>query len=297
MVAEGGKGSKLPPAWPGGNASFRLCDLLDADAAEEAVADFEPDAVFHLAAQSSAARSYEDPAGTLRINLIGTVNLFEAARRTGTRARFLVTGSCDEYGARLSEEMPLGEDAPIDPVSPYAASKAAQNLLALQYHRAHGLDVVLTRSFNHTGPGQTPLFALPSFASQCAKAAAGKGPPVVRTGNLAVTRDFLDVRDVVSAYRALIERGRSGGVYNVCSGSGLELARALDTMIEMVGGGIEVEPDPALVRPVDMPVLIGDNGALRRDCSWEMSIGSREMISDLVSWWVEAESGREGLTE
>lgn len=268
-----------PPGFP-----VERCDLLDARAVEQVLSRHRPEAIFHLAAQSSAARSFEDPRGTFEANVTATVVLLEAVRRIVPGARVLLTGSCEEYGRRSPEEMPLGEESPVEPVSPYAASKAAQNLLALQYHRACGLDVVLTRSFSHTGPGQTDVFVLPSFARQCAAIAAGGGG-VIRTGALDVTRDFLDVRDVANAYAAIARRGRTGTVYNVCSGEGLRLSDALDRLIGLAGGGIGIETDPGLLRPADVPVLVGDNSRLRADCGWEPRIDSGRMLRDLFEWW------------
>ena len=291
LARDGHEAAGIDLAPPGGHPArperftVERCDLLDTRAFEEALARHRPDTIFHLAAQSSAARSFEDPRGTFEANVTATVALLEAVRRVVPRARVVLTGSCEEYGRRHPEEMPLGEDAPVEPVSPYAASKAAQSLVALQYHRAFGLDAVLTRSFSHTGPGQRDLFVLPSFARQCATIAAGRGERVIRTGNLEVTRDFLDVRDVARAYIAIARGGTAGAVYNVCSGEGLLLREALKTIIDLAGGGIAVETDPALLRPADVPVLVGDNGRLRADCSWEPEIDRRRMLEDLYEWW------------
>jgi GDP-4-dehydro-6-deoxy-D-mannose reductase len=264
---------------------YRLCDLTDEKAVLSLIQEESPEGIIHLAAQSSAARSFDDPVGTYHANLMGTINLLEADRKAGTRARIVVTGSCDEYGVRSPEENPLVEDSPIEPVSPYASSKAAQNLLAMQYFRAFGTRVVLTRSFSHTGAGQADRFVLPAFARQCAAIAAGNAEPVVRTGNTGIVRDFLDVRDVVSAYRLLLEKGIEGRVYNVCSGEGLPLDMALDSLIEMTGMDVRKEVDPALARPVDVPVLTGDNNRLVVDTGWEAQIGRERMLGDLFDWW------------
>lgn len=297
LAAEGAEVLGLDAAAPAGSGAadggtadvppVLRCDLRDAPALLRETERFGPQVVFHLAGQSSAARSFEDPRGTFEANVMGTLGLLEAVRRGSPRARVVVVGSGEEYGLRSPDEMPLGEDSPVEPANPYAASKAAQNLLARQYHRAWGVDVVVTRSFSHTGPGQRDTFVLPSFARQCAEISAGRREAVIRTGNLEVTRDYLDVRDVVRAYIALARAGTSGAVYNVCSGEGLNLAEALRTLTALAGGGIQVETDPALLRPVDAPVLVGDNRRLRGDCNWQPLIAPGRMLEDLYTWWLE----------
>jgi GDP-4-dehydro-6-deoxy-D-mannose reductase len=273
-------------------AVYRQCDLRNAEAVNELVRGLEPQAVFHLAAQSSAAESFEDPKGTLEVNVFGTLHMLEAMKMlarssspAGEPRKFLSVGSSDEYGQRSPEEMPLGEDTPVEPVSPYAVSKTAQTMLALQYCKAYDLDVIVTRSFSHTGPGQTVRFALPSFARQCAEIKTGSREPVMRVGNTDVIRDFLDVRDVVRAYRLLIEKGTPGRIYNICSGSGLKIAEALDTLIEKTAVSIRIETDPDLLRPVDVPVLIGNNERLLADTGWNATISTDEMLGDLAMYW------------
>jgi GDP-4-dehydro-6-deoxy-D-mannose reductase len=277
-------GHLLPPPYPEDGVEIRKCDLLDAESVEESVSSWQPDIIFHLAAQSSAALSFKDPAGTMRTNVMGTLNLLEAARRR-RNTRIILTGSAEEYGKRTPDEMPIRESTSIEPVSPYAASKAAQNTLAMQYHRAFGIEVVATRSFSHTGPGQTTVFVLPSFAKQCAEIKAGLREPVLRTGNLDVIRDFLDARDVAEAYVLLAEKGRPGTTYNVCSGTGLALSEAVRHLVALTGKDVKVEPDPQLFRPADVPVLIGDNRRLVEDCGWSAVRGSGKILDDLFIWW------------
>jgi GDP-4-dehydro-6-deoxy-D-mannose reductase len=282
------------PAFPRGIA-YRGCDLLDAAAVKALVASTRPDCVYHLAAQSSAGRSLEEPRRTLETNVFGTLNILEAVRELAPvcpgaktksgRVRVLSVGSSEEYGRRPRGEMPLGEESRVDPVSPYAVSKAAQTMLALQYARSYGLDVVATRSFSHTGPGQTDRFVLPAFARQCAEVKAGTRAPVVKTGAIDVVRDFLDVRDVVRAYRMIAEEVDEAEVYNVCSGRGLSLAEALDFLVHLSGVPITVEEDPALVRPVDIPILVGDNAKLRRACGWEPERSTEGMLAELFEYW------------
>jgi GDP-4-dehydro-6-deoxy-D-mannose reductase len=274
-----------PSGVPGGIV-HRPCDILDGGAVKTLVADVRPDYVFHLAAQSSAARSFDEPRPTLETNVFGTLNVLESVRalpyacpgaktRSG-KVRVLSVGSSEEYGRRPRSAMPLGEGSPIEPVSPYAVSKAAQTMLALQYQRSFDLDVVATRSFGHTGPGQDVRFVLPAFARQCAEIRVGKHEPVVRVGNLDVVRDFLDVRDVVRAYRMIAEDASEPGVYNVCSGSGLELRDALDFLIRACG---------VPVRIVEIPVLVGDNTRLRLSCGWKRELSTEAMLGALFEYW------------
>jgi GDP-4-dehydro-6-deoxy-D-mannose reductase len=269
--------------------TFRRLDLKEMTAIRAVFADFAPRAVFHLAAQSSAARSFENPRETLETNIFGTFNLLETVRESmgETPPRFLSVGSCEEYGRRGPDEMPLTERSLIEPVSPYAVSKAAQSMLVLQYHSAYGIECVVTRSFSHTGPGQTVRFVLPAFAKQCAEIKAGLSEPLIRVGNLEVTRDFLDVRDVVRAYRLLIEKGSAGTIYNVCRGEGLSLGNALRELEGMTGYEVERETDPNLLRPVDVPMLIGDSGRLRSETGWTPSISNERMLEDLFRYWEE----------
>jgi GDP-4-dehydro-6-deoxy-D-mannose reductase len=269
--------------------AFGRLDLKDAGELRSAIADYAPRALFHLAAQSSAARSFEEPRETLETNIFGTFNLLEAVRASmgDTPPRFLSVGSCEEYGRRGPEEMPLTERSPVEPVSPYAVSKAAQSMLVLQYHSAYGIECMVTRSFSHTGPGQTGRFVLPAFAKQCAAIKAGLSEPLIRVGNLDVTRDFLDVRDVVRAYRLLVEKGRAGTIYNVCRGEGLSLGDALRMLGGMTGREVDTEIDTNLLRPVDVPLLIGDSGRLREQTGWTPSISNERMLEDLFRYWEE----------
>jgi GDP-4-dehydro-6-deoxy-D-mannose reductase len=288
-----GTAARSIPFPPG--TTFRRCDILDREAVRDLVSAVRPDCVFHLAAQSSASASLERPAETLETNLFGTLSVLEAARRAGPpcpaaktasgRMRVLSVGSAEEYGSRSAAEMPLGEESAVRPVSPYAVSKAAQTMLALQYTRSFGIDAVATRSFSHTGPGQTDRFVLPAFARQCAEIKVGARAPVVKVGRLDIVRDFLDVRDVVRAYAAIAERGVGGNVYNVCSSVGFSLGEALAFFIRASGAEVTVVEDPERLRPADIPILIGDNSKLTLECGWERRYSTETMLQDLFDDW------------
>jgi GDP-4-dehydro-6-deoxy-D-mannose reductase len=262
-------------------------DVEDARAVRDALAELRPDGIVHLAAQSSPQRSWDDPEGTLRTNVMGLLGLLEGARAHGLKPRVLVVGSAEEYGLVGKQDLPLREDAPLRPLTPYAVSKLAQGYLGLQYALSAGFPVVRTRTFHHTGPRRGESFAESSFARQLAEIEAGRRAPVIEVGNLDAVRDFTDVRDVVRAYWGLLERGRPGEVYNVCSGAGVRLRDLLDMLIEVSGLRVEVRVDPARLRPSDVPELIGDPGRIRAHLGWAPRIPLEQSLSDLLQYWRE----------
>ncbi len=266
-------------------AQVRVAALEEADALARVLAEVEPERVLHLAAQSSPRDSFADPAHTLRVNVLGTANLLEALRQHAPGARVLVVGSGEEYGCAGADGHALREDEALRPLSPYAVSKIAQSYLALQCHLARGMHVVRTRTFNHTGAGRGQGFAESSFARQIVAVERGLRTPVIDVGNLDAVRDFSDVRDVVSAYWALLEAGRPGEVYNVCSGVGVSIRSVLDTLITLAGGGVLTHSDPALMRPADIPALVGDPSRLRADTGWRPRHALDDALRALLEHW------------
>lgn len=246
--------------------AWHTADLGDAPALAAAVAAAAPEFVVHLAAQASPARSFKQPVETFRVNTLGTWQLLQAVRTGSPRARVLVVGTADVYGPQ-PEGTRVAEDAPFRPVSPYALSKAAADMFAELAER-DGVDVVRTRSFAHTGPGQDVQFAVPSWAHQIATIERGGGEPVIRVGNLEVTRDLSDVRDVARAYLALLDQGRSGAAYNVCRGEGVPMSQVLERLRGMSAVRVRVEQDSTRFRPSDVPYLVGDPAAIERDTGW-----------------------------
>lgn len=263
---------------------WRTGDVLDAAAVAEAVASARPGRIVHLAGQSSAAFSFEHPVDTYRANAVGTWTLLEAAARHAPDARVLVVGSGEAYGPQPPGSR-VAEDAPFHPVSPYALSKAAADALSDAFARRTGLAVVRTRSFGHTGPGQAPVFAIPSFARQLAAIEGGRAAPVLRVGNLEVTRDLTDVRDVVAAYVALLDRGRPGGAYNVCRGEGVRLSEIVARLVAQARVGVRIERDLARLRPADLPWLVGDPGSIERDTGWRAAIPLERTLTDVLEDW------------
>jgi len=259
-------------------------DLRDEESIAAALRVFQPDVVYHLAAQSSVGESFADPLGTFDLNIVGTAALLQACAQVCAGATVLCVGSADAYGEVAPRELPLRETTELRPANPYAASKAAAEIVALQFARATPLRVIVTRSFNHTGPGQRTTFAASSFAAQIAAIAVRGVSPVLRVGNLDARRDFTDVRDVVRAYRALVERGRSGEVYNVCSGRSTPMRTIVERLVRASGADIRVEVDPARLRPTDPPEIVGDASRLHETTGWRPEIAIDTMLDDLYRW-------------
>jgi GDP-4-dehydro-6-deoxy-D-mannose reductase len=270
---------------PAGDVTSVEADLNDPAAAEKVVKEVAPDRIVHLAGQSSVHRSWIEPGGTLRINILGVVNLLDAVRRQGLRPSVLVVGSAEEYGTVDASEIPLRETTPLRPGSPYAVSKVAQAALARLYGPAGGLKIVLTRTFPHTGPGRGESFAESSFARQIAEIETGLKSPVLSVGNLDAIRDYSDVRDVVRAYWALLDRGQAGAVYNVCSGEGRTIRAMLDLLLGCSSVQVEVRVDPERLRPSDAPALVGDPSRLRADTGWRPRITLERTLGDLLDDW------------
>lgn len=265
-------------------ASWREADIGEPEAMRECVAGVAPAAVVHLAGQSSAARSFEEPEETLRANVTGTFHVLDAVRRAAPRARVIVVGTSEVYGP-CAPGTRVAETASFAPVSPYAFSKAAADAMAASFASEHRLDVVRARPFGHTGPGQTERFVVPGWAKQVAEIEAGKAEPVIRVGNLGVTRDLSDVRDIAEGYVALIERGRRGSAYNLCRGEGTPLARIVDSLAAMARLSVRVEVDPARLRPADVPWLVGDPTLAGRDCGWRVTRPLGETLRDVLDDW------------
>jgi GDP-4-dehydro-6-deoxy-D-mannose reductase len=268
-----------PPADSAPGAEWLPLDVTSADSVAAAVDAARPEAVFHLAGQASVGDSFSDPLGTWDVNATGTLRLVSALP---SGARLLLVSSAEAYGAVPEEQQPIRESRTLRPCNPYAASKAAAEMAALQAG-SRGVEVVVARAFNHTGPGQDVRFALPSFARQVAAIRAGEAEPLLHVGNLSARRDLLDVRDVVRAYVRLVEAGEPGGVYNVCSGQARSMAEAVDELVDLSGTRARVEVDPARVRPVDVPLLLGDNARLRA-LGWAPAIPLRRTLGDLLEW-------------
>ncbi len=257
-------------------------DLLDGPAWQTLLATVRPDAVYHLAAQASVAASWQDPVGTLRANAEGTLNVLLACRDAEV-GRVLMVSSSDVYGAAAAGvgASSLVESTPLQPVTPYAASKAAAEQLALQAWLGWGVQVVRVRPFNHLGPGQDERFVAGALAARIVTAERGNGEVVV--GNLEAVRDFTDVRDVVRAYRAALHQGVPGEVYQICSGRGVAIAELANILVSLALHPVRLVTDPGLLRPVDVPVLVGNAARLRACTGWAPTIELADTLAELLA--------------
>jgi len=262
----------------------RAVDILDAESLAATVADIQPERVYHLAAFPSVRQSLENPMDTFLVNTVGTRNLLEALRTSGVRSRVLVVSSAEAYGDSANLGRPLQEDDPLLPVSPYGASKAAAEAVANRYLREFSVDIVRVRPFVHTGPRQAPQFVFSDWAHQLAQAQVGRISTSIQVGNLAVWRDVLDVRDVVTAYALALERGKAGSVFNVCSGRSYSLQDILQRLIRLSGVEIQVIADSGRLRPQDLKVLEGIPDHLHTVTGWEATIPLDQTLSDLLAY-------------
>lgn len=263
---------------------WHALDVLDAAAVCRLLAAEHPGAIIHLAGQSSAAASFDDPAGTFRTNALGTWVLMQAVRDAAPTARVLWVGTSEVYGP-TPEGVRVDESRPFAPVSPYALSKAVGERVAEGLARRHGLDLVRARPFGHTGPGQAPRFMLPAFAQQIAAIERGEREPVLHVGNLEVTRDLTDVRDIAEGYVALLDHGVAGDVYHLCRGEGVRLTDLVAKLAAMARVPVRVEVDPARLRPADVPYLVGDPARAHAQTGWRASRPLDRTLEDTLADW------------
>jgi GDP-4-dehydro-6-deoxy-D-mannose reductase len=261
------------------------CDLRDPISTRDAIEAVKPDWIFHLAAQSFVPTSWNAPAESLTTNVLGQLHLFEAVRHIGLKPRIQLACSSEEYGLVHENELPIRETNPLRPLSPYAVSKVAQDLLGYQYFKSYGTDVVRTRGFNHEGPRRPYVFVASDFAWQISEVEKGRREPVLHVGNLDARRDFTDVRDMVEGYWLALEKGEPGEVYNLCSGKAYSIREVLDLLLGMTKCKIEVRPDPKRLRPSDVPVLLGDNSKFKKATGWEPRIPFEKTLADSLDYW------------
>lgn len=264
---------------------FLSADLLDDVTLSDCVTRAEPDVIYHLAAFSNPESSLANVRLTIETNVIGSQNLLEAAKRVERPPRVLLVGSGQQYGSVDESEQPIREDQPQRPLTPYAVSKASQELLGQRYFLSDGLPVFWTRSFNHTGPGQADVYVCSSFARQVAEVEKGGRPNEICVGNLTARRDFTDVRDVARAYAAIVDKGEPGRAYNVCRGEAVSIQRVLDTLVSLSTSDVEVRVDLERYHAIDAPLIVGDASRLREETGWAPRFSLKETLEDLLNDW------------
>ena len=269
-------------------ANFEKIDLLNKDQVEYMIHEFQPNYILHLASFSSVAFSWKEPVQSFQNNTNIFLNLIDAVRRLNLDTRILSIGSSEEYGNVRDEDLPLTEDHKPNPVSPYAVARASQEDLSKVYADGYGMDIVLTRSFNHIGPMQSSIFFVSSMAKQLVELKkSGENRGRIITGDVSIVRDFSDVRDVVQAYHLLLKGGRKGQVYNVCSGVGLPLKEIIDAMARQLNLQVEINVDPHMIRLADNRKMIGSNEKIKRELGWENRITLEQSLNDILRYWEE----------
>lgn len=263
---------------------FFSIDLMNVEELKKVFMETKPDYVLHLAAFSSVAYSWKYPAESFTNNSNIFLNLVDVIRDTDSKCRVLSVGSSEEYGNVAHEDLPIRENQPLDPLSPYAVARVAQEWMSKCYVNAYGMNIVLTRSFNHIGPRQDQRFVVPSFIKRIKDIKeSGKGEGTIETGNLEIIRDFVDVRDVVRAYYLLLTKGRPGEIYNVCSGHGIKLSGVIDIIADIVGVKVNTVTNPDFVRPNDNMEIVGSPYKIETELGWKPEIGLEETLKDMIA--------------
>jgi len=263
------------------------CDIKDSHSVKKVIESVLPEKIFHLAAQSFVPTSWNAPSETITTNVIGELNIFEAVKGLKINPWIQIACSSEEYGMVYENEVPIKETNPLRPLSPYAVSKVAQDLLGYQYHQSYNLNIVRTRTFNHEGPRRGDVFVTSNFAKQIAEIEKKKKPPVLYVGNLDARRDYTDVRDIVRAYWLATEKCVAGEVYNICSGRDWKIKDMLNYLLSLSKIKVEVKQDPARMRPSDVQILLGDGAKFMKQTGWKPEIPFEKTLEDLLNYWRE----------
>jgi len=266
------------------DCSFSKIDLLDANAMKNLLSDYKPDYILHLASFSSVAFSWQEPVKAIVNNLNIFLNLVDQVRLLHLPCRILSVGSSEEYGKVEKQDMPLRETFRVNPISPYAVARVSQEQLSKVYAEGFGLNIIMTRSFNHIGPGQTDKFVIPSFVKKMLEAHT-HGTKEIRVGKTDIVRDFVDVRDVVHAYYLLLKNGRSGEIYNICSGKGFTLDEILNRLMSKIEIDLQIQNDAQLIRPNDNEIIIGSFEKLHNELGWSPVISLDQSLDDIIQFW------------
>lgn len=262
-------------------------DLLNAQEIEDVLTRSAPDYIFDFAAQNSVSQAWVDSSGTIDVNVIGAINLFDSVRRLENQPIVVLSGSGEEYGKKGFSHMPLTEETSLNPCNVFAASKACQTMLAQIYHRAYGMKLIVARMFNDIGVGQSRRFAISDFCCQAAMIEKGLTEPVIHVGNLNTMRDFVDIRDQVRACWLLAQHGRNGEIYNVGSGHAVSMKTVLQLIVDQMNVDVRILVDKERIRPIDIPKLEADCSKLQKDTNWKAEITLEQSIRDMLNYWRE----------
>jgi GDP-4-dehydro-6-deoxy-D-mannose reductase len=266
------------------NVIITKMNLLNKDEVIETIKSINPDQVYHLAGQSAVGLSWKEPTLTMNVNINGTINLLDAVRENNINTKVLIIGSSDEYGIIKPEECPISEKHQLNPTSPYAISKMAQEQIAKLYVNSYKMNLIMVRAFNHIGPKQSKNFVVSDFASKVAEIEKG-AEPVIRVGNLEAYRDFTDVRDIVRGYFMLMNNGKIGELYNIGSGNAYKIQDILDILLSLSTADIKVEIDPDKLRPSDVPIIQCDNSKIKSHINWAPEYDIKNTLKDTLDYW------------
>lgn len=310
IITTGLEGEKVPAFLAGASedagktGDYFVLDLLDRDKTEQFIRNHKPDVILNLAVQNSVGFAWSNPQDTIDVNVNGTLNLLDAVRAVGDgyRPRIVIAGSGEEYGELPFSELPIKEDTKVNPRNIFAASKACQTMMAKLYIRAYKMDIIILRTFNEIGPGQSERFAVSNFckqfallersAGESAEAASDENDnksriPVIKTGNLNIRRDFTDVRDLADAFILAARKGKSGEVYNAGHGNCVPIQTVLEMLQDITGIKVKIEADAARIRPIDPAAFESDNRKLQKDTGWKPQIELIDTITDMLDFWRE----------
>ena len=268
-----------------GNIEVLNLNILNIEEIKRLLNQIRPMAIFHLAAQSSVALSWENPGLTVDINIKGSLNLLDAIRSLDYKPRILMIGSGEEYGFVLPESVPIKEDTALHPGNIYAATKSTQNMISYIYFKGYDMDIMSVRAFNHIGPGQLENFVISNFCKQVSDIEKGKQEPKIVTGNIEARREFTDVRDVVRAYTALIDRGTAGETYNVGTGDARKISEFLNIIISKSKVNVDTAVDVKRLRPADVPIIEADISKINKETGWKPQISIEQSIEDILEYW------------
>lgn len=266
---------------------YKKVDLTNKSEVYELLNEYKPDYILHLASISSVSQSWQKPVESFVNNTNIFLNLIESVRELGLNSRILSVGSSEEYGNYPAEAMPLKEEYELRPDNPYSIARVSQEMLSKLYAKHYGINIVITRSFNHIGPRQKDIFVVSSFVKQLVEMSQNQTGKTLKVGNIEIVRDFLDVRDVVDAYYKILTIGKTGEIYNVCSSNGVKLKELIKIITQILKIDIQIEVDSSKIRPSDSNIIIGDNSKIKKELNWQPRYSLEQTLKDMIEYWQE----------